>query len=317
MPIFSSQRGTTGIIGRGYRTPYLYRQILTTGYVAGGYKDSVPWRNVVKFNMSADTSSSLGDLLQETCNYNSGAHNRDIAFTWGGGTGNAISTTSTSCFNMRNDTTYAKTTAMNTPVTIADAATAQEELTRAWIAGGTGNGSVVRFNLVTETASTGFAQSVLQNNGVGSAAHQTDTQAFFWADDTTSAILTFATETFSTNAAGKPGNHSQQKGKTSKIGFGWAGNEGSYNGGNSFRKWNQVTNTQVSTMSKPIGNSGEENFVMGQAHNWMLGMYDTGQNNRAWKWTFATDTGFEGGASMQPSAPGIAGRSSGYGFWRD
>lgn len=317
MPIVSSQRGTTGIIGRGYRTPYKFRQIITTGYVAGGYKDGVPWRNVARLTMSTDTSASLGDLLQETCNYNSGAQNLIACFNWGGGTGNAVSTTSTSVFNMRNETTYTKTSAMNTPVTISDAATVQEDFVRAWIAGGTGDGSFVRFNLVTETASAGSALTILQNNGVGSAAHQTDTQGFFWADDTTSVVLSFATETFSTNASGKPGNHSQQKGKTSKEGFGWAGNEGTYNGGNIFRKWNQTTNTQVSTPGKPITNSGEENFVMGQDHNWMLGMYDGAQNNRAWKWTFATDSGFEGGAGMQPSAPGIAGRSSGYGFWRD
>jgi len=42
-----------------------------------------------------------------------------------------------------------------------------------------------------------------------------------------------------------------------------------------------------------------------------------GQNNRAWRWNYATDSGFEGGGSMQPSGAGINGRSSGGMAWRD
>ncbi len=50
----------------------------------------------------------------------------------------------------------------------------------------------------------------------------------------------------------------------------------------------------------------------------MMGMYTgAGQNNRAWRLNYATDSGFEGGGSMQPSGPGIAGRSSGQMAWRD
>ena len=316
MPIVSSQRGTSGIIGRGFRTPYLYRQILTTGYVAGGYKDSVPWRNVWKLNMSTDTGASLGDLLQQQAMYTSGAHNRDIAFIWNLSPTAFAASNVTGCFNMRTDTTYAKTSSMDSAVTWGDPATVQEDLTRAWIAGSGSSAIVQRFDLNTETSTSTFALSVLQNDGIGAGAHYDDTQGRFWGDAPTNMKLTYATETQS--SGGSPGHHSQQKGITSKVGFGWAGNEGTYNAGFQLRKWNYTTESQVALVAKPIGDSGEENFCMGQDHNWMLGMYNTaGQNNRAWKFTFATDSGFEGGAGMQPSAPGIAGRSSGHCFWRD
>ena len=40
-----------------------------------------------------------------------------------------------------------------------------------------------------------------------------------------------------------------------------------------------------------------------------------GQNNRSWRYSYNTDTGYEGGASMQPT--GVPGRSSGHSYWRD
>jgi len=316
MPIVTSQRGTTGVIGRGYRTPYLYRQIITTGYIAGGYKSAVPWRNVCKLNQSTDTSSSLGDLLQTTHNYTSGAHNRDHAFMFAGGA-HGGSYTYTSCFNMRTDTTLTKNTGMDLSLTGSDPGCIQEEHRRAWIAGTLASASIHRWDLVTEQASTTFASSILQNTGIGAASHYTDTKGHFWGDTPTNMKLTFATETQSSGS--NAGFHSQQHGLSSKLGFAYAGNEGSYQGGFNFRKWNYTTeNITTSSILKPIGNSGEENTVTGQANAWVLGLYAaSAQTNQSYKMTFATDTGTVGGAGMEPSAPGIAGRSSGWGYWRD
>jgi hypothetical protein len=101
-----------------------------------------------------------------------------------------------------------------------------------------------------------------------------------------------------------------------KINTAYAGNEGSYNGGFNLRKWNLTTDSQITTYTKPIGDSGEENMTMGQYHQYMLGMYNAaGQNNRSWRYSYNTDTGYEGGASMQPT--GVPGRSSGHSYWRD
>lgn len=140
----------------------------------------------------------------------------------------------------------------------------------------------------------------------------TDTKGFAWGGGNTK--ITFATETW---AAGVDGSsNGQQKAINSKIQRGWAGNEGTYNGGNNFRRWNLTTETNLGTTGKPITDSGEENFDMGQDHSYMLGCYTAaGQNSRSYRWNYSTETGAELGASGQPNA--VAGRSSGAGAWRD
>ena len=97
MPIFGSQRSVNGVFsarrkGSGI-LPFLIRQVLTTGYVAGGYKDSIPWRNVNKYVYATDTASNVGNVMTEDYNYTKGAHNRNIAFAFGtGGVGTFAST---------------------------------------------------------------------------------------------------------------------------------------------------------------------------------------------------------------------------------
>lgn len=290
--------------------PFLFRQIINYGYTANGYKDNVPWRNVNKINVSTDISSNLGDLMQNTANYTSGACNRDRGFIWG--TGGVGAFTNTSVFSMRTDTTYTKQSAMDTPVTVGDAGTVQKEHAYAWIANGLGSSVVARFNLATETAGTTFGLSYLQNDGTGASGVFTETAGYFHADSS-KMKLDFATETMS--AGIQIGAHGQQKSMPTKINVGYAGNEGSYNAGYNLRKWNLSTDSQITTYAKPIGNSGEENMTMGQYHQYMLGMYDGAQNNRSWRYSYNTDSGYEGGASMQPT--GVAGRSSGHCYWRD
>jgi hypothetical protein len=303
--------------------PYKFRQIITTGYVAAGYKDSVPWRNVVSMNHATDTTTNRGDILTETANYTSGACGRNVAFVWG--TGGVGAFTSTSCFNMRTDSTHTKTTAMNTAYTVGDSGSIQRgdqdgTWTTSYQTGGQGGAFIQKFNLVTE-AHQGVISTSYDQGTIGSGAHFDENSGNFWNDNGGTATtgkmkFTFATETQS-NIAANLGFHSQQKGQPSKDGVGWAGNEGSYNGGYNYRRFVYATETVSGTMAKPIGNSGEENFDMGQDRGYMLGMYDGAQNNRTWKWIYATNTGSELGASGQVSSPGIAGRSSGHGFWRD
>jgi hypothetical protein len=65
-----------------------------------------------------------------------------------------------------------------------------------------------------------------------------------------------------------------------------------------------------------IRDIGEENFGLGQDAGYMLGEHDpSGQNNRSFKYFYGTDSGFNGGASMEPK--GHDGCSSGHFGWRD
>ena len=59
---------------------------------------------------------------------------------------------------------------------------------------------------------------------------------------------------------------------------------------------------------------GEENYTMGNDHQYMLGQYNGLQNNLSWRFNYATEQGFQGGASMEPK--GKAGASSGTCAWR-
>lgn len=319
MPIFSSVRQTAGPLGRGSRPAYKFRQIITRGYINGGYANSVPWRNVNNIVHATDTATSLGDLLQSTHNYAPGAHGRDRAFMFGGGAHGSGGYAYTSVFNMRNDTTYTQNSAMNSPVVNGDAGTVQQEWYRAWIfntaqrsSGGTGSNTGYRFDFATETPAGTFTP--IANGDLGTTASYDDLEGHIGAGNH-QIVFSYATET-QTALGNRMTNSGQQQSQGSKNGLSWAGNEGSYNEGNNFRRWNFTTRTVTATMGKPITNSGEENFDMGQDWGYMLGMFNGAQNNRAWKWTYATETGFEGGATMQPKG-GQSGRSSGACAWRD
>jgi hypothetical protein len=326
MPFFNvtSQGGGNGIIGGRnprFQRAFLTRQVITRGYLAAGYKDSVPWRNVNSILHSTDTSTNHGDLLGSQGGYVGGNHNANKQFVWGTGSSLA-SFNNASHYNMRTNTGLADFT-MNQ--TMGDCEGIQDNdpqtgIARfAWITGNATN--ISKFNMTTESF-VGSLSTSAQQGGTGLAQHIGDLWGYWWGDSAESSAadrrkFVFATETEST-AAGNVGFHGQQKGTSTKLGKGYAGNQGSYNGGNQFRIWNYSTESISSVVAKPITDSGEENLDMGQAHNYMMGMYNSGgQNNRAWRLNYATDSGYEGGSSMQPSGPGIAGRSSGQMAWRD
>lgn len=352
MPIFASQRSVNGVFSarfkRGGILPWALRQIITTGYVAGGYKDNVAWRNVNKYTFSNDTASNLGDLLHQAVNYTSGAHNRNNAFIWGtNGTGSEGwgAHTSVSAFNMRNDTTTTKPG--NLAFAAGQAGTAiQQDLvgnyTFSWQTGGQAAAVYQKWNLVTETHQ-GTVATTLAQDGVGSANHFGENVAYWWGDaaDSNTAYrrkFVYATESETTPATAA-GAHSQQRGQPAKNGFGYGGNEGNYGSGRFYRKWNYTTEVSVATPQKSIWWCGEENYTMSQTHGIMLGHYsDTvggnasaqGQVNDIGKYDFSNDTGFRvtsttlTGTATGTGASGsccpngqIGGRSSGHGYWRD
>ena len=124
--------------------------------------------------------------------------------------------------------------------------------------------------------------------------------------------FTFATRTNVTRSGTQPGNHYQQKSIDSKFTNCYAGNEGSWNGGNNYRRTNMLTDSTTTTTmpAKAYSNCGEENYTLGNDWQYMLGQYDGAQNNKSAKFTYSTETQVAGGASMEPKGTGINGRSS-------
>ena len=146
-------------------------------------------------------------------------------------------------------------------------------------------------------------------NGV--AAFFSETHGYMW--ESSGQKINFSTEAI-TAAPQAWGSGSQQKGLNSKNNMGYCGNEGSYNGGYQFRRWDLTTDTNLGNIAKPHTNTGEENFGLGQDHQYMIGSYDgTGQTNNSWRFSYVTETGTVNNSGMVPSWQ--AGMSSGHCGW--
>ena len=304
-------------------TAFLYRQIITTGYVMGGYQSSSPWRNVNRMNHATDVMTNLGDLLSHAGAYTSGACNLTRSFLWSCDNSFAGSSSQTVYFNSHNETSGSYGGSLNMQVGRNDCATIQREHYWAYIMGG-GNSYVDIFNLTTETmlaSSHGGATSLSGDSAQsGCGSFHDETKGYVYQDSNNGHRIDMSTDTTSssytvtTGMGTVRGFHSQQKGISSKIGKGYCGNEGSYNAGYNLRRFQFSNETSLGNVSKPIGNSGEENFDMGQAHQYMMGMYDGLQNNRGWKFTYSTDSGYE--LSSGSVRTGVPGGSSGYCSWK-
>lgn len=298
----------------GGTTPFLTRQVITTGFVMGGYKDSSPWRNVNTMVHATDVMTNNGDVLPNSQAYTSGVCSLTNGFLWSTDSTFAGASTASSKFNM---TTYAGAVGPTARHAKNDMGTVFKEHEMAWLFGG-GQSNADVFNISSETF-YGSDQGINSLSGdsaqSGVASHSGETKGYIWQATDDARTINFATGTSVSigTPSNKPGHHSQQKGISSKLGKGYGGNEGGYNGGYNLRVWNYSTES-YSTVSKPVGNCGEENFDMGQAHQYMMGNYDGAQNNRGWRFSYSTDSGYELGAGSIRT--GVPGGSSGHCVWR-
>ena len=293
---------------------FLTRQVITHGFVMGGYKDSSPWRNVNTMVHATDVMTNNGDVLPNSQAYTSGVCSLVNGYLWSTDNTFAGTSAASSKFNM---TTYSGSVGPSSRHARNDMATVFKEHEMAWLFGG-GNGNADVFNISSETfygADQGINSISGDSAQSGVASHSGETKAYIWQATNDARTITFATGTAVSigTPTNKPGHHSQQKGIPTKLGKGYAGNEGGYNGGYNLRVWNYSTEA-YSTVSKPVGNCGEENFDMGQAHQYMMGCYDGAQNNRGWRFSYSSDSGYElGSGSIRTGVPG---GSSGHCVWR-
>jgi hypothetical protein len=324
---------------------FLYRQIITNSYVMGGYKDSSPWRNVNRMVHATDICTNLGDLLTYSVAYTSGACSLTKGFIWACNVFGAG--TITCAINLATETTAGTNSVWDMKNSRDQMGTGFQETQYAYITGG-GTSAFDIFNMTSET----MLNSTISASFVGgaSSAISDEKSCYFWGDSGTPTKLSFNTHTFNysgmtqpldpnigeadylktairqpqygggfpnslgtTNLNLAPGCYGQQKGISSKLGKGYGGNEGSYNGGYNLRRFVFSTETYT-TVAKPIGNSGEENFDMGQDHQYMMGCYDGAQNNRGWRFSYTTDTGVE--LSTGSLRTGVPGGSSAHCVWK-
>jgi hypothetical protein len=299
--------------------PFYFRTIITTSYMMGGYKDAIAWNNVNRTSNATDTTVNLGDgSLDRSFNYKGGACSLNTAFAFGAGNAHAVASNWTTAFSMRTETKMINQTRFNLFNTRGHAGALFQETNFAFITGG-GSEQIEEFNLTTETNVLQYAGGFgtdASGSGGGPWGMSHENYGIWYTDGQATAFY-FATRTPVGRAGTLPSAHQQQKSVQSKLTNCYAGNEGSYSGGNNLRRTNMFINLTAGTVAKPPGctNSGEENLTLGQDHQYMLGMYNGLQNNISWKFTYATETGFQGGASMEPKGKG--GSSSGVMAWRN
>ena len=295
---------------------FLYRQIITKSYVMGGYQNGVPWLNVNSMNHQTDLTVNLGDLLHTKGSYSNGGCGDVYGYIWNANNTHSTASTTTAGINMVTETGLASGTTPTLVYSRNDVGTVFKEREYAYICGG-GNSNIDVFNFRTNTMYGAQGLTTATSGGsrqAGMASHSGETHGYVW-HATNGYQITFAagvTATVSTDIARSAS--SQQKGISSKHGVGYAGNEGNYLGGYNLRKTNYSTGLNAGTVTKPVGNSGEENFDMGQNHQYMMGMYNGAQNNDGWRFSYISETGYSLGAGSVRTGP--AGGSSGHCVWK-
>lgn len=307
-----NRRGRTGTPDR-FWTGFKYKQIINYAYTACGYKSSSPWTSVHKTVSSTDQTTNLGNLMQYAGSYISGACSKKVLWLWGASNSFPGDTTQAIATNMFTDSAYSLTSAMNLVQSRNDSATVFKEHDFSWTSGG-GSSTVDKFNFHTETMRTStFTGGTAGGDGHGGNGGFSDQHYGYWGYSGGTQKITFASDTFASHTSFWV--YGQQKGMSSKGRKGMTGQQGSYSGGYHFNRWYFPTDTNLGAVAKPQPNCGEENFTLGQDHQYMLGNYDGLQNNENWKWYYATDTGTANVTGLSPTAH--AGQSSGQCGWRE
>lgn len=293
---------------------FKYRTVITTSYVMCGYKSGTPYNNVNRMVHSTDVCSNLGNLMAYTASYSGGAPG--LTKAWVFSAANAHATASVNCIalNMTTEAGIAYSSNNNMGSARNDAGYAFKETEYCHV---TSDNDSDKFNFTTETCSVGFSSGIINNGTGGGVQALCDQHYAHLYGDSTGQTLAFATDTIANDrleAAAWNGINNQQKPQNTKNRKGYTGNEGTYNGGYNYRVYDMNTNALARTVARPVTNSGEENFDMGQETSYMLGCYDGAQNNRGQKFYHTTDSGYELGTGSVRT--GIPGGSSGICGWK-
>ena len=292
---------------------FKYRTIITTSYIMCGYKNSVPYNNANRMVHSTDVMTDLGNTMQYATAYTTGAPSKTRSWVFGADGQWSVANVIVISMNHATDTGVNNSSANNLNVARNDAGVAFKETEYVHI---TSDTTSTKFNFTTETAAAGLTGLIANGTQGGIQALVDQNHAHLYGDSTGQQIV-FATDTVNVDrveGAAWSGANNQQKPINTKYGKGYIGNEGGYNGGYNYRVYDMKTNVLSRTVTRPLQNSGEENFDMGQDHQYCMGMYDGAQNNRGHKFFYSTDTGYELGAGSIRT--GVPGGSSGVCGWK-
>ena len=272
----------------------------THGYVAGGYQNSSPWRNINITTHSNDTTTNLGDVISQAAAYCDGSWGDYYAYVYGTQDSYPGNTSTVCSFNMTTQANRGTNGSWNMSVSRNDSATFQDYMhsgSKCYITGG-GSARTDRHNLTTETMSTASFPPDCGDGGDYAAAVQ-GRNAGWYKRSGTAQSFAWSTETYSSWGS-SPGSDGWGKGLETFKGWGYMKTQG--NTGTGIAKFNDITGVNISTFN--VENSGEENFQMGQEKGYCLGHYNGSQNNNTYKVNYNVDTYASLGATAQPKGHG-------------
>lgn len=289
--------------------PYLTRQIITTGYLHGGYASSSVWNNTNRITFSTDTTINLGDNTQEVGhNYQCGAFSRNRMFTFGAGGGHCVAASNVICFDMRTEQAVTSGYTRSWPFAHVNGGVVQQEQNLAYMTSGYNSASIHEWNLITETLGSQYGTS-----GGGGQIWGTwhENYGIFYGG--AHRNFHFATRTNVARPGTAPAGDGYQHGLIFKRDYQYAGREG--NPSTNWRKTNMIVNTSWDAVGAKPYYSGEENSFAGQDWGYCVGWYQGSHVNTAFKFIYATETG--SGTTSSLEAKGKAGNSSATMSWRD
>jgi hypothetical protein len=293
--------------------PFLTRQIVTTGYLHGGYAASAAWNNTNRIVYATDTTINLGDNTQEWAhNYQSCVFNRTRNFTLGAGNGHCIASTNVACFDMRTETAQTSAYGRTFPVSNVNSGTVQKEEFFGWWQNATYSANIYELNLTVEQTYVSLGSIATMGGQLWGTNHEN--YGIFWsAGGSGSTNFVFATRTNSSRGGTSPSGDGYQHTIMFKQGVHLAGREG--NPSSNWRKTNFFTNSSFDALGAKPAYSGEENNLTAQDWGYAIGWYQGTHVNTAFKFIYATDA--QHGTTSSMEAKGKAGNSSGTMSWRD
>ncbi len=293
-----------------YDEVYKHRTIITRGYMLGGYKSSVAWKNVNRTAHFTDITVNLGDLLTNGGSYLGGGFSDYHAYVYSADGIVSGSSVNADGFNMATEVGRTHSAGWDLKTARVDCdVLLNPNFTIGYIVGG-GSAATDKHNYVTEVMlASGSAPNSPVLGGTNGGLGIFYGELYGWAVKAVSngGQFTFATEVWTTWAT-VWASDGQPKGLTSKWNFGY-GSDGSYAGTATLGKYNMTTGSKITTIARP-GTNGEENWEMGQNWGYQIGAYNgAAQNNEATKVTYPSDTCVAMGSDTMPK--GHDGCSSG------
>ena len=302
-----------GQSGGGFWTamvqPFLTRQIITTGYVHGGYASSVVWDETNRVILATDTTIDLPGKQERGHNYKDSCHNERDCWTFGGAANaHCRSSNGITAYNHRTENNFTDgytrthTWSTNNPGMIQDG-----DMKLAWITGG-GSSQIRRFDMTTSTL--GVQQG---NSGTSGGTWGIQHENYgIWCENPNQGFKWASEQPYSRSSTTPQGDKHQHC-----IMFKHANMVGGRerNPSSNWRETNFYNDQTQDVIGSKSFYGGEENMIVGQDWGYAIGWYQGNHVVSSAKFTYATRQSHTGGNSL--NAKGVNGQSSATMSWRD